>query len=156
VLAHAAAKAELSGIYNAAGDGVLVLSEIASLLGRPLLPVLPPWGTTVAAAALRPLGLRMPAEMLRQLRYGRGLDNRRLKATGFSYAYTTREAVVRLRAEQRARPLLTSGDEPLIELIRSLEPDALQLLRAHEREHQRRARVLEALEDALARKAPPA
>jgi UDP-glucose 4-epimerase len=67
VLAHAATT-DLHGIYNAAGDGVLVLSEIASLLGRPLLPVLPPWGTAVAAAALRPLGLKMPAEMLRRPR----------------------------------------------------------------------------------------
>ena len=38
-------------------DGVLALSEIASLLGKPLLPVLPPWGTVFAAAQLRRLGL---------------------------------------------------------------------------------------------------
>ena len=38
------------GVYNAAGDGVLVLSEVASLLGKPLAPVLPPWGTGLAVA----------------------------------------------------------------------------------------------------------
>ena len=49
--------------------------------------------------------------MLRDLRYGRGLDNRRLKAAGYSYRYTTREAVQKLRAQQRLRPLLRSGNE---------------------------------------------
>ena len=38
-----------------------------------------------AAALLRRLGFRLPPEMLRQLRYGRGLDNRKLKAAGFRY-----------------------------------------------------------------------
>ena len=47
---------DLPGVYNAAGDGVLVLSEVASLLGKPLAPILPPWGTGLAlrrAAAAR-------------------------------------------------------------------------------------------------------
>jgi UDP-glucose 4-epimerase len=48
---------------------------------------------------------------VRQLRFGRGLDNRRLKAAGYSYRYTTREAVLKLRAQQRLRPLLRSGVE---------------------------------------------
>ena len=42
---HHAVTHELPGIYNVAADGVLALSEIAGLLGKPLLPVLPPWGT---------------------------------------------------------------------------------------------------------------
>jgi UDP-glucose 4-epimerase len=100
------------GTYNAAADGVLALSEIVSLLGKRLLPVLPPYGTSLAASQLRRLGLRIPVEMLRQLRFGRGLDNRRLKATGFAYRYTSREAVLKLRAHQRLRPLLRSGAEP--------------------------------------------
>jgi UDP-glucose 4-epimerase len=91
---------------------VLALSEVVSLLGKPLLPVLPPWGTGFAAAQLRRLGLRVPVELLRELRFGHGLDNRRLKATGYSYHYTTREAIVKLRAQQRLRPLLRSGAKP--------------------------------------------
>ena len=74
----------LPGTYNAAADGVLALSEVASLLGKPLLPVLPPWGIDLAAVQLRRFGLRVPVELLRALRYGRGLDNRRLKASGFT------------------------------------------------------------------------
>jgi UDP-glucose 4-epimerase len=110
VLAHAA-RHDLPGIYNAAADGVLALSEVASLLGKPIVPVLPPWGTVFAAAQLRRLGLRIPVEMLGQLRFGRGVDNRRLKASGYTYMYTTREAVLKLRAHQRLRPLLRSGGE---------------------------------------------
>jgi UDP-glucose 4-epimerase len=106
-----AATGELPGAYNAAADGVLALSEIVSLLGKATLPVLPPWGTVFAAIQLRRLGLPAPVELLRDLRFGRGLDNRRLKATGYTYAYTTREAVLELRAHQRLRPLLGSGRE---------------------------------------------
>lgn len=108
VLAHAA-RNDLPGAYNAAADGVLTLSEVVSLLGKSLIPVLPPWGTTFAAAQLRRLGLPIPVELVRQLRFGRGLDNRRLKATGYAYRYTTREAILKLRAQQRLRPLLSSG-----------------------------------------------
>jgi UDP-glucose 4-epimerase len=110
VLEHSV-RHDLPGTFNAAADGVLALSEICSLLGKPMLPIVPPWGTTFAAAQLRRLGLRIPVEMVRQLRYGRGLDNRRLKATGYAYRYTTREAVLKLRAQQRLRPLLRSGAE---------------------------------------------
>ena len=40
----------------------------------------------------------IPPEMLGQLRFGRGLDNRKLKATGFRYRYTTRETVLEATA----------------------------------------------------------
>jgi len=109
-LAHAVAHG-LPGPYNVAGDGVLALSEVISLLGKAPLPVLPPWGTVFAAVQLRRLGLRVPVEMLRDLRHGRGLDNRRLKAAGYRYRYTTREAVLKLRAHQRLRPLLGRGGD---------------------------------------------
>ncbi len=109
-LAHAA-RCRLNGIYNAAADGVLALSEVASVLGKPFVPLLPPWGAGFAAGQLRRLGVRVPVEMVQALRQGRGLDNRRLKATGFTYRYTTREALIRLRAEQRQRPLLGIGTD---------------------------------------------
>jgi UDP-glucose 4-epimerase len=107
-----AVERDLPGVYNAAGDGVLALSEVASLLGRPLAPILPPWGSSLAAVALRPLGIRIPDEVLNQLRYGRGLDNRRLKGTGYSYRYTSREAVLNHAEALRARPLRRGEGEP--------------------------------------------
>ncbi len=51
---------DLPGAYNVAGDGVLVLSEVASLLGKPLAPILPPWGTGLATPGLRSRGVRIP------------------------------------------------------------------------------------------------
>jgi UDP-glucose 4-epimerase len=102
---------DLPGVYNAAGDGVLVLSEVASLLGKPFAPILPPWGTGLAAAALRLTGLRLPDEVLAQLRYGRGLDNRKLKAAGCRIAHTTREAVIDHAEKMRVRPLLETGGQ---------------------------------------------
>ena len=104
VLEHAV-RENLPGVYNAAADGVLVLSEIAGLLGKPLAPLLPPWGTGLAARPLRRLGLRLPDELLNQLRFGRGLDNRKLKATGFHFRYTTRETVIRFAEHLRVRHL---------------------------------------------------
>jgi UDP-glucose 4-epimerase len=84
------------GVYNAAADGVLALSEIIGLLGKRPLPALPPWGTGLVAGPLRRLGFRIPEEVVNQLRFGRGVDNRLLKATGFRYGYTTRETVLKL------------------------------------------------------------
>ena len=102
----------LPGIYNVAADGVLALSEVASVLGKPYAPILPPWGTGLAAAVLRRLGMRIPPEMLNQLRFGRGVDNRRYKAAGFHYAYTSRETVLKLGEHLRLHPLLRGAQEP--------------------------------------------
>ncbi|HEX8115773.1 MAG TPA: NAD-dependent epimerase/dehydratase family protein, partial [Pyrinomonadaceae bacterium] len=79
-----AARTKMPGVYNAAGDGVLALTEVISLLGKWPLPVVPPVGTGAAVAAFRRLGVSIAPEMVAQLRYGRGLDNRRLKSTGFA------------------------------------------------------------------------
>ena len=107
-----AVRNDLPGLYNCAGDGVLVLSEVVDLLGKPLLPILPPWGTSIATGLAGRLGIHIPPEMLQQLRFGRGLDNRRLKAAGYAYRYTTREAVQAHAEALRLRPLLRGGDAP--------------------------------------------
>lgn len=107
-LVHAVTR-PLPGAYNVAGDGVLALSEVASLLGKVLAPVLPPWGMLFTAGQIRRLGIPVPVGLLRELRYGRGLDNRKLKAGEYLLRYTSREAVLKLRAHQRLRPLLGSG-----------------------------------------------
>jgi UDP-glucose 4-epimerase len=103
---------EVPGIYNVAADGVLALSEVAGLLGKPYVPLLPPWGTGLAAGVARRIGISVPPEMLSQLRFGRGLDNRRLKATGFNYRYTTRETIIKLREHMRLDPILRGVKEP--------------------------------------------
>ena len=102
-LAHAVDR-DLPGAYNVAADGVLALSEIAELLEKIVVPLLPPFGVRAPLHALRRAGLPAPVELLEALRFGRGLDNRRLKATGFPYRYTSREAILRLRDHQRHPP----------------------------------------------------
>jgi UDP-glucose 4-epimerase len=109
-LVHAA-EHDVAGTYNVAADGVLALTEVISLLGKLPAPILPAWGTGLAAVPLRAMGVPITREMLTQLRYGRGLDNRKLKQTGFRYEYTTREAVLKLRERQRLGRLL-EADRP--------------------------------------------
>jgi UDP-glucose 4-epimerase len=107
-----AAFSDLPGIFNVGADGVLALSEVIGLLGKRPLPVLPPWGTGLAVGPLRRLGFRVPDEMLNQMRFGRGLDNRRFKAAGFDYQFTSREAVLRLGEHLRLSPVLAGVSEP--------------------------------------------
>jgi UDP-glucose 4-epimerase len=107
-----AVRNRLPGIYNVAADGVLALSEVAGLLGKPYAPVLPPWGTGLAAGLLRRAGLKIPPEMLNQLRFGRGVDNRRYKAAGFHYGYTSRESVDAFGEHLRLHPLMRGAAEP--------------------------------------------
>ena len=104
VLEHAV-RHDLDGVYNAAADGVLALSEVIDLLGKSAAPVLPPFATSLALPLLKRARLPISADMLQHLRFGRGLDNRKLKATGYRYRYTTRETVLKLREHQRISPL---------------------------------------------------
>jgi UDP-glucose 4-epimerase len=99
------------GVYNVAGDGVLALSEVISLVGKRPLPVLPPFGAGLMAGPLRRLGLRIPDELWNQLRFGRGLDNRAYKATGFDYGYTSRETALRLGEHMRLSPVMRGVEQ---------------------------------------------
>jgi UDP-glucose 4-epimerase len=90
---------------------VLALSEVIGLLGKRPAPVLPPWGTGILAGPLRQLGLEIPTEMLAQLRFGRGVDNRRYKASGFEYGYTSRETVLAFAEHLRLHPILRGVEQ---------------------------------------------
>ena len=82
----------LPGIYNVAGDGLLPWSEVAKICGKRTFP-LPPLGSSVITLPPKRLGVELPEELLSLLRYGRGIDNRRLKQAGFEYDYTSAGAV---------------------------------------------------------------
>jgi UDP-glucose 4-epimerase len=65
---------------------------------------MPPVLTGLATESLRFLRLvDLPPELLALLRYGRGVDNRRYKATGFEYQYTSAGAVEAFAAAIRLR-----------------------------------------------------
>jgi len=107
-----AVKHRAPGTFNVAGDGVLALSEVAGLLGKTYAPVLSPWGTGIAAAVARRLGIEIPPEALEQMRFGRGVDNRRYKAAGFHYQHTSRETVLKLGEHLRLHPVVRGAQEP--------------------------------------------
>lgn len=99
-----------SGIYNVAGDGLLPWSETARICGKPTIP-LPFVGTNLAAEPLRRIGVDIPPELLDLLRYGRGIDNRRLKEAGFHYRYTSAGAVQAYVEALRLRGTVGGQDE---------------------------------------------
>jgi UDP-glucose 4-epimerase len=111
-LEHAAIT-DTPGTYNVAADGVLALSEAIDLLGKRAVPLLPPVGLGLLTGPLRRLGLRIPEEMKNLLRFGRGVDNRVYKATGFNYGFTSRETVIRLGEHLRLAPIIRAriGDD---------------------------------------------
>jgi UDP-glucose 4-epimerase len=92
---------EVEGVYNVAGDGRLPWSEIRAIAGRPPL-YLSPVLTGMSAGTLARLRLvKVPPEALDLLRFGRGLDNRKLKRAGFEYRYTTAGALQHFMEELR-------------------------------------------------------
>jgi UDP-glucose 4-epimerase len=109
----------IPGIYNVAGDGLVPWSEVARICGKRTAPM-PPVATDLATWPLRRIGVDLPDELLELLRYGRGIDNRRLKQAGFSYRYTSAGAVKAFVEALRLRS--TVGDaEPAYRYERDVE-----------------------------------
>ncbi len=101
-----ARRAGLSGIFNVAGDGRLPWSEVAALAGKRRF-ALPALLTSQARTALaRAHVVDLPPELLSLLRFGRGVDNRRLKAAGFQYRFTTVGAVESFARSRRRRAVV--------------------------------------------------
>jgi UDP-glucose 4-epimerase len=98
-----AVRHHLEGAYNVAGSGRLPWSEVLAIVGRPPL-LLPPVLTGFTTETLARLGiLDLPREVLDLLRFGRGIDNRRLRNAGFVYGSTTAGAVERFVEGRRLR-----------------------------------------------------
>ena len=52
----------------------------------------------------------MPDELIGLLKYGRGIDNRRLKRVGFDYRFTSAGTVADFVESGRVRQLVDSGE----------------------------------------------
>jgi UDP-glucose 4-epimerase len=80
----------IPGLYNVAGDGRLPWSEVAGICGTHLVPLSP-----YSPLKIHPLArlFDLPPELKDLLRFGRGVDTRRLAATGFTYRATSAGAV---------------------------------------------------------------
>lgn len=96
----------LEGVYNVAGDGRLPWSEIRAIAGKPALPLSPVLTGLAVAPLNRARILSLPPEVLDLLRFGRGIDNRKLKAAGFRYRYTTAGAVENFAEDTRLRRVM--------------------------------------------------
>jgi UDP-glucose 4-epimerase len=101
---------DLPGIYNVAGDGLLPWSEVAAICGKRMAPI-SPYFTELAAMPLRRLGIcDLPSETLELLRHGRGVDTRKIKRAGFTFAHTSAGAVESFWQSVRLRK--TIGEKP--------------------------------------------
>jgi UDP-glucose 4-epimerase len=80
----------IPGLYNVAGEGRLPWSEVSHMCGTRLVPLSP-----YSPLRIHPLArvFDLPPELGDLLRYGRGVDTRRLAATGFTYRATSAGAV---------------------------------------------------------------
>jgi UDP-glucose 4-epimerase len=83
-------RGSIPGLYNVAGDGRLPWSEVARICGTHLVPLSP-----YSPLRIRPISrlFDLPPELMDLLRYGRGVDTRRLVSTGFEYRSTSAGAV---------------------------------------------------------------
>jgi UDP-glucose 4-epimerase len=108
----------VDGTFNVAGDGLVPWSEVAAICGKRLAP-LPPFGRGLAASLLSRVGVDLPPELVDLLTYGRGADNRRLKAAGFAYGYTSAGAIGAFAEANRLRT--TVGDRPPYRYERDVE-----------------------------------
>jgi UDP-glucose 4-epimerase len=90
------------GTFNAAGDGVILLSQAARRLGRPIMP-LPPFGFAIAARrVIRAMGSDIPPDLHRLLTFGRVVDTTALRDIfGFELARTTQDTFEEFRRAVR-------------------------------------------------------
>ena len=92
---YRAAVADHPGVFNAAGEGVLLLSQAAMLAGRQRAPVLPPLGRTVARALLRASGFDLPGYLADFLCHGCVVDSSAIERQfGWRPAHTTRDTLL--------------------------------------------------------------
>lgn len=87
------------GTFNVAGSGVLLLSQVARRLGKPVIP-LPPWGfATAARRAIRIMGGDISPDLHRLLTFGRVVDVAALRDIfGYDPMYSTEETFEEFRA----------------------------------------------------------
>ncbi|HKW06429.1 MAG TPA: NAD-dependent epimerase/dehydratase family protein [Candidatus Dormibacteraeota bacterium] len=84
-----------AGVYNVAGDGVVLLSQAIAIMGGRNAPILPPYGKWFSRAGLKTIaGIDMPAHLADFLTYGSVMDCSRLFAEfGWKPAFSSRQAM---------------------------------------------------------------
>ena len=98
---------EQAGVFNVAGDGVVLLSQAIGIMGGSPAPVLPPYGRSLSRLTLRMLaGIDMPAHLADIMSFGSVMDCSRLeKVFGWSPEYSSRATMDALARGKQAEPI---------------------------------------------------
>jgi UDP-glucose 4-epimerase len=84
----------MRGAVNVAGEGTISLERVLRRLGRRSLPVVAPAFGPLAGISARLGGPKLSEDVVAYIRYGRGIDTRRMRdELGFAPRYTTLEAI---------------------------------------------------------------
>ncbi len=98
------------GTFNVAGEGVMLLSQAARRLGKPVIPLPPVGFAALAGRAIRTMGGEMSPDLHRLLTYGRAVDISALRDIfGFEPTYSTEETFEQFRASQRPGVMSSVG-----------------------------------------------
>jgi UDP-glucose 4-epimerase len=102
-----------AGVFNVAGDGVVLLSQAIAIMGGRPAPIMPPYVRWLSRLALRGVArLNLPAHLADVLAYGSVADCGRLGAAfGWKPAFTSR-AVIDSLARGREVEILESPSPP--------------------------------------------
>jgi UDP-glucose 4-epimerase len=120
-----ASTTDRSGVYNAAGEGVILLSQAIRRAGRVALPVVSPAVGLVSGVVRRIAALDITADQMRLLNFGRVVDVTALhEEFGYTPAYSTEQAYATFAAERRGSAAIVSGA-----LVDRLEHAAQRLVR---------------------------
>jgi UDP-glucose 4-epimerase len=98
------------GTFNAAGDHVLQLSQVARRLGRPVIPLLPIGFAMASRRVIRAMGSDISPDLHRLLTYGRAVDTTALREIfGYEMTRTTEETLEEFRDAVRPGLLTVIG-----------------------------------------------
>jgi UDP-glucose 4-epimerase len=83
------------GVFNVAGDGVVLVSQAIAIMGGAAAPVLPPYGQWLSRLALRAFsGVDLPPHLASAMAYGSVMDcSRAENEFGWKPAYSSRQAM---------------------------------------------------------------
>jgi UDP-glucose 4-epimerase len=95
------------GVFNVAGDGVVLLSQAITVMGARAAPMLPPYGSWLARAVMRMAsGVSVPGHLAEWLQHGSVLDCSRLEAEfGWKPAFSSRACMDGFARGQAEEPV---------------------------------------------------
>jgi UDP-glucose 4-epimerase len=123
------------GVFNVAGEGVVLLSQALRLMGKPSVPVILPLAAPIAGVLRRLGAVDFATEQLRYLVYGRVADTTRLHHEfGYRPRFSTKDALLDFARVRRIQRVLSE------ERIADWEREVYAFLRRKNQEKFERAR----------------